>query len=178
MQSKSQLTNFENIEDKFANVVSSEEYQQLVNLFQKHDEIYVVANGGLHYVASHMATDISRLVESKHVYSFDSFGFITSSANDFGFDSIFERWIRNCVPKDKKSLLLGLSCSGKSKNILNVFEYVKSLDWDVFLISGKCPTVEVPNINLNAQHFHTVECICLMLFYEIIHSLGAKCPVI
>ena len=64
MQSKSQLTNFENIEDKFANVVSSEEYQQLVNLFQKHDEIYVVANGGLHYVASHMATDISRLVES------------------------------------------------------------------------------------------------------------------
>ena len=62
MHSKSQLTNFENIEDKFANVVSSEEYQQLVNLFQKHDEIYVVANGGLHYVASHMATDISRLV--------------------------------------------------------------------------------------------------------------------
>ena len=57
--------------------------------------------------------------------------------------------------KDKKSLLLGLSCSGKSKNILNVFEYVKSLDWDV-LISGKCPTVEFPNINLNAQHFHTV----------------------
>ena len=35
VQSKSQLTNFENIEEKFANVVISEEYKQLVNLFEK-----------------------------------------------------------------------------------------------------------------------------------------------
>ena len=76
-----------------------------------------------------MATDISRLVNSKHVHSFDSFGFITSSANDYGFDSIFKRWIENCVPKEKKSLLVGLSCSGTSKNIIKAFEYGKSLGY-------------------------------------------------
>ena len=68
------------------------EYKQLVNLCTKHSQIYVIANGGLHYVASHMATDMSRLLKDKYCYSFDSFGFITSSANDFGFDSIFEKW--------------------------------------------------------------------------------------
>ncbi len=129
MITKTQLTNFENIEEKFADVVSSAEYHHLISLFQKHEEIYVIANGGLHYVASHMATDISRLVNSKHVHSFDSFGFITSSANDYGFDSIFKRWIENCVPKEKKSLLVGLSCSGTSKNIINAFEYGKSLGY-------------------------------------------------
>ena len=163
---------------KFADVVNSKEYHQLISLFKKHEEIYVIANGGLHYVASHMATDISRLVESKHVHSFDSFGFITSSANDFGFESIFERWIQSCVPKDKKSLLVGLSCSGRSKNIIKAFEYGKTLNWDTFLISGKKPPIEIPHINLDAKHFHTVECFSLMLFYEIVHSLGGECPVI
>ena len=173
-----QLTNFENIEKKFEDVVLSSQYNELISLFKKHDEIYVIANGGLHYVASHMATDISRLVESKHVHSFDSFGFITSSANDFGFDSIFERWIKSCVSKERKSLLLGLSCSGSSKNILNAFDYAKTLDWDIFLVSGKPTKKEISNICINAEHFHTVECFCLMLFYEIIHSLGGKCPTI
>ena len=178
MITKTQLTNIENIEEKFADVVNSAEYYHLISLFQKHEEIYIIANGGLHYVASHMATDISRLVNSKHVHSFDSFGFITSSANDYGFDSIFKRWIENCVPKEKKSLLVGLSCSGTSKNIINAFEYGKSLGWDTFLVSGKQPKIEIPNINLDVKHFHTVECFCLMLFYEIIHSLGGDCPVI
>ena len=83
----SPLTNFENIEEMFSKAVQSDEYLNLVRLIQKHSQIYVIGNGGLHYVASHMATDMSRLLKEKYFYSFDSFGFITSSANDFGFDS-------------------------------------------------------------------------------------------
>ena len=100
------LVDFENIESKFQNVVASNDYDKLVNLLLKHSNIYVIANGGLHYVASHMATDISRLVPNKFCHSFDSFGFITSSANDFGFESIFERWLINCIPSDSPSLLI------------------------------------------------------------------------
>ena len=68
-----------------------------------------------HYVASHMATDIQDLYQISFVTSFDSFGFITSSANDFGFDSIFEMACY-CICPSEKSLLIGLSCSGSSKN--------------------------------------------------------------
>jgi len=170
------LTNFENLEEKFTTAVSSEKYKTLVSLCKKHSEIYVIANGGLHYVASHMATDMSRLLSNKYCYSFDSFGFITSSANDFGFDSIFERWLRNCVPKNNKSLVIGLSCSGKSKNILNAFEYAESIGWDYFFVTGKEPDPKFASLTINAKHFHTVETFCLMLFYELIHSLGGTCP--
>ena len=170
------LTNFENIEEKFSKAVQSDNYRNLVRLLEKHSQIYVIGNGGLHYVASHMATDMSRLLSSKYCYSFDSFGFITSSANDFGFDSIFERWLRNCVSKDQKALLIGLSCSGSSQNILNAFDYAKSIGWDTFFITGKAPTADVNSLTLNARHFHTVETFCLMLFYELIHSLGGVCP--
>ena len=171
------LTNFENLEEKFSRAVSSKEYKSLIRLFEKHEDIYLIGNGGLHYVASHMATDISRLVPNKYCHSFDSFGFITSSANDYSFDTIFERWIDICVnTSNKKGLIVGLSCSGTSKNIVNAFEYGKKIGWDVFLVAGRQTDLDVPHIEINAKHFHTVEVFCLMLFYEIIHSLGHTCP--
>ena len=63
MITKTQLTNFENIQDKFAHVVSSAEYHHLISLFQKHEEIYEIVNGRLHYVASHMATGYIKIGE-------------------------------------------------------------------------------------------------------------------
>ncbi len=170
------LTNFENLEAKFIEAVNSSSYKKLVDLCNKHSQIYVVANGGLHYVASHMATDMSRLLSDKYCYSFDSFGFITSSANDFGFDSIFERWISNCVPKNQKALVVGLSCSGRSQNVIKAFDYAKELGWDTFFITGKQSSPSYDSLCINARHFHTVETFCLMLFYELIHSLGGVCP--
>tara|TARA_Y100001968_G_C19451760_1_gene769164 strand:- start:5614 stop:6144 length:531 start_codon:yes stop_codon:yes gene_type:complete len=172
----SPLTNFENLEQKFAHAVTSEKYSLLIKLLEKHSQIYIIGNGGLHYVASHMATDMSRLLNNKYFYSFDSFGFITSSANDYGFDSIFERWLTNCVPNDNKALVIGLSCSGKSKNIINAFEYAKDIGWDIFFVTGKESSYEYDSLSIEAKHFHTVETFCLMLFYELIHSLGGSCP--
>ena len=171
-------TNFENLEEKFNKAVTSDSFKILISLFNKHDDIYVIGNGGLHYVASHMATDISRLVPNKYCHSFDSFGFITSSANDFGFDSIFERWLKNCVNSRNNGLILGLSCSGTSKNIINAFNYGKTIGWDSFLISGRPTKLDCPHIQIDAKHYHTVEAFSLMLFYEIIHALGYSCPTI
>jgi len=167
---------FENLEEKFSSSIHSSEFDELIRLFDKHNSIYVIGNGGLHYVASHMATDISRLVPGKYCHSFDSFGFITSSANDFGFDSIFERWLANCVDTSGPALLLGLSCSGTSKNIMQAFSFAQSIDWDCFLVTGKKPSLSVPYLTFNAKYFHTVETLSLMLFYEIIHRLDGNCP--
>jgi len=172
----SPIVNFENLEIKFQQAVNSDEFKKLISLCAKHSEIYVIGNGGLHYVASHMATDMSRLLPEKYCYSFDSFGFITSSANDFGFDYIFERWLRNCVPKNQKAILIGLSCSGNSKNIINAFDYAEELGWDTFFVTGKTPSANYNSLSINVKHFHTVEAFCLMLFYEMIHCLGGVCP--
>ena len=67
------LIQFENIEKKFENAVRSEDYSKLVEKVKKAERVYVIGNGGLHFVASHMATDMSRLIDNKSVYSFTSF---------------------------------------------------------------------------------------------------------
>ena len=87
------LIQFENIENKFEKAVTSESYYELVEKIKKANRIYVIGNGGLHFVASHMATDMSRLIENKAVYSFDSVGYITSNSNDHGFSEVFTRWL-------------------------------------------------------------------------------------
>ena len=48
---------------------------------------------------------------------------ITACANDLGFEKIFERNLS--ALGSKKDLLLAISTSGKSKNILNVLKYAK-----------------------------------------------------
>ena len=172
------ITDFENIDSKFSVAASSEQFSQLNSLISKHDNVYVIGNGGLHYVASHMACDMSRLIDNKYFHSFDSFGFITSSANDFGFDRIFDRWLSLCVSESKPALLIGLSCSGSSKNILNAFDYVKQQGWDTFYITGKQSSYDTPSLCFDCNHYHTVEALSLMLFYEMIHAQGFTCPVI
>ena len=68
-----------------------------------------------------MACDMSRLISNKSFFSFDSVGFITSNANDYGFDNIFTRWMETiALAQDYDStMVIGLSCSGRSKNVLN-----------------------------------------------------------
>ncbi|HAI16946.1 MAG TPA: hypothetical protein DCM10_02295, partial [Xanthomarina gelatinilytica] len=87
------MIDFENIEEKIKAAASSQEYKGLIFKVNQAKKIFLIGNGGLHYVASHMATDLSSLIPSKAVYSFDSVGFITSNANDHGYNQIFIRWL-------------------------------------------------------------------------------------
>ena len=45
------LTNFENLERKFNEAVTSESYSKLIELFKKHDDIYVIGNPSICVVA-------------------------------------------------------------------------------------------------------------------------------
>ena len=118
------IINFENIEEKCKKAFSSTEYDLLVDKINKSKKIFVIGNGGLHFVASHMATDMSRLISDKAVYSFDSVGFITSNSNDHGFDQAFVRWLETMasVEEPKDCLVIGLSCSGNSSNIIGAMK--------------------------------------------------------
>ncbi len=96
--------------------------------------IYTMGNGGHCNTASHMINDLAKHTVSSddktavvsHNLRFrtacfnDSMSFITGIGNDMGFDHIFSEQVINWVkPGD---IVLGVSGSGNSKNILNAFE--------------------------------------------------------
>ena len=47
------FADFENLSLKYQTALESDSYKILLDLFDRSQKIYVIANGGLHYVGSH-----------------------------------------------------------------------------------------------------------------------------
>ena len=172
---------FENIEKRCAEVTSTDEYKRLVQKVKKVKKIFLMGNGGLHFVSSHMATDLSRLIPNKAVYSFDSVGFITSNANDHGFEHMFVRWLETVatVEPPEECLMIGMSCSGNSANVINALHWSHDNGFETFMISGQESQVlrsKIDEVAFGCKFFHTVEVMCMILFYDLIHQAGSHCP--
>ena len=172
---------FENIEQKCVTAVNSQEYLSLIEKFIAVKKVFLVGNGGLHFVANHMATDLSRLVSNKAVYSFESVGFITSTSNDHGFENMFTRWLETValVEKPEECLIVGLSCSGNSSNVVKALQWGLDNNFSTFMISGQKSLAlnsQIEEMSLDCEYFHTVEVMCMMIMYDLIHRLGSHCP--
>jgi len=87
---------------------------------------------------------------------------LTAIANDFGFEHIFSRQIE-AIGK-KGDLLIAISTSGNSKNIINAINYASSNELNVVALTGKdggkinamdCITLKVPSNNVaRIQEMH------------------------
>lgn len=177
---------FENIEERFERTLTTEEWKQFVKDFKESDDIYIVANGGLWAVGNHAADDCTRLFAKagikKHISTLESQCLITSIANDYGYNNLFLRWLnlaKETGKLGKNPMIIALSCSGNSKNVISCLHWAKQHGFRNALISGQKSLVlpnNVNEVNLDCKYFHTVEVLTLILFYDLIHEVGAQCP--
>jgi len=176
------LTDFEGLEEIFRRTVASPEFKRLQEDFNKSRSIYMIGNGGNMAVASHGAADITRLTD-KAVYALDSQCIGTSIANDFGYDRMFTRWLEVYASANtSESLVIGLSGSGNSKNVLSALDWANNrFNFKCVLISGQKSRALVDGVNevcFDCKFFHTAEILSLMAVYELIHGTGNACPTI
>lgn len=66
---------------------------------------------------------------------------MTATANDLGYEHIFSRWLH--VVGEKGDLLVALSGSGTSKNIVNAIMTAKIIGMDVALITDYLQTMDM-----------------------------------
>ena len=179
---------FENIEQKYDNTLVSKEWKRFKKDFQDSEDIYIVANGGLWAVGNHAADDCTRLFAKagikKNISTMESQCLITSLANDYGWNNLFISWLdlqkKTGVMSDN-AMILGLSCSGNSKNVITCLHWAEKYGHKSALITGQPSQVtpkKVNQVNLDCKYFHTVEVLTLILFYDLIHACGAECPTI
>jgi len=101
--------------------------------------VFVVGNGGSAATASHMATDLmlgSGLVNPplRVIALTDNQAIITATGNDLSFDHIFSRQLRHLAkPED---LLIAVSASGNSPNVLACVEAAKELGLTTVAFTG------------------------------------------
>jgi D-sedoheptulose 7-phosphate isomerase len=93
--------------------------------------VFVCGNGGSASIASHMVVDIVKGASYKHKARFkmialtDSVATIMAYANDVDYDCVFVEQLRNFVQKG--DVLLAISGSGNSRNVLKAVEYANSV---------------------------------------------------
>ena len=102
---------------------------RVMEAYQAEGTIYVFGNGGSASTASHMVNDfnkgISEYVDKKFrlVCLNDNVSTLMSIANDISYDEVFRFQLRNKLkPND---LVVGISGSGNSKNVVNAISYAK-----------------------------------------------------
>jgi len=98
----------------------------------KGGKIMFCGNGGSAADAQHLATEF--VIRLSHDLKRPAIGAIalttdpsmmTAGANDIGFENVFARWIEGIGRKN--DVLVGISTSGNSKNVINAFAKAKDM---------------------------------------------------
>ena len=106
----------------------------------KKGRIYICGNGGSAATASHFQNDFNKGVSEYIEVPFrfhclnDNVATLMAIANDIGYDEVFRFQLRgNLEPND---LLVAISGSGNSKNVLNVVDYAKAQGCKIIGLTG------------------------------------------
>ena len=179
------MLNFENLGDRFISVTQSEEWNELQEKFNNANDIYVLGHGGNLAVADHAATDITRLSNgTKNAMCPSSAVVATSLINDTSFDQWMVSWLQQRTStrtksQMKKSLVLGVSSSGKSVDIIKALQWASSMGMQVAVFTSfELPEKvdKLTQVVLGASYYHTAEVLTLLLTYELTHGSGKVCP--
>jgi D-sedoheptulose 7-phosphate isomerase len=101
----------------------------MVDALKKGNYIYFCGNGGSAADAQHLAAELSgRFYTNRHALRAEALhcntSYLTAVANDYSFDMIYARLIEGIG--DAGDILVGLSTSGNSENIIKAFDVAKS----------------------------------------------------
>ena len=120
-----------------ANIKSAAEI--LIETFQKGGRVFSCGNGGSMCDAMHFAEELTgRYRKNRRGYpalSISDPSHLTCTANDFGYEYVFSRYLESHGKGG--DCLLALSTSGKSPNVLQAITVARSLGIKVIGLTGK-----------------------------------------
>jgi len=103
--------------------------QVLLSARKNGKTIYFIGNGGSAATGTHMVNDLSIGLKLRDIKNLnieclsDNSAVCTAIANDIGYENIFYAQLKDKITQN--DMLIAISCSGNSKNIIKAVDYVK-----------------------------------------------------
>ena len=151
-------------------------FKKVTYLIKNHsakNKIIICGNGGSSSIASHIATDMTKILNKKTL-TFADDNLITCYANDYGY----ENWILELmkVNLESKDLVILISSSGMSKNIINAAKFIKSNKNKLITLTGfsknnKLKKYGDVNVWVDSKKYNIVEMVHHIFLVAIIDSL-------
>lgn len=105
-------------------------------LRKKHGAVYLIGNGASASMASHFAADLAKNARL-HTEVFSDLSLITAITNDMGYEHVFSEPLRR---RGKRGdMLVAISSSGRSPNILRAVATARRLGLTVVTLSAMSP---------------------------------------
>lgn len=108
--------------------------------YEREATIYIFGNGGSATTASHYVGDFNKGISESKEKKFnlvclnDNTPMLTAVANDISYDEVFRFPLKNKLkPTD---LIIAISGSGNSRNVINAVEYARQIGTPVIGITG------------------------------------------
>lgn len=114
--------------------------QAIWEAYEREATIYIFGNGGSAATASHYVCDFNKGISENKEKKFnfvclnDNYPQIMAIANDISYDEVFRFQLKNKLKPD--DLVIGISGSGNSKNVILAVEYAKEIGTSVVGITG------------------------------------------
>lgn len=125
ISTKQLIYNNENLKERISDSV-----ELISNTFKKGNKVFFCGNGGSAADAQHLAAEFSgrfykdrRSLPSEALHCNTSY--LTAVGNDYSFDLIYSRLLEGIATKG--DVLIGITTSGNSQNILNAFLQAKKM---------------------------------------------------
>jgi D-sedoheptulose 7-phosphate isomerase len=111
----------------------------IVNAFEKGNKVLFCGNGGSASDAQHLAAEFSgRFYTDRDALPAEALhcntSYITAVANDYSYEVIYSRLVKGVG--NEGDILVGLSTSGNSKNIVKAFEVAKEKGMTTIAFTG------------------------------------------
>lgn len=137
IEAKQLLDHFINDEKNLEKIAQAGDL--LVQVFKNGGTAFSCGNGGSMCDAIHFAEELTGKFRDERMalpaIAISDSGYLSCVGNDYGYDEIFARFISGVAKKG--DVLLAISTSGNSKNILRAAEVAKSKGVFVIGLTGK-----------------------------------------
>ena len=131
---------FKNYLDKFSELLIDCDHQKFLQIAKllkdtkkNKNKVILVGNGGSAAMASHVSVDLTKMCNIRGI-NFNEADLLTCFSNDYGY----ENWVQKALSfyADKGDLLICISSSGESKNIINGAVFAKKIGCKVVTLTG------------------------------------------
>jgi len=137
---KSYIESLKSFLDNIDENIVEQIVEQIEIVSKNKSRFYVIGNGGSSATASHWANDFAIGLKRRDLLTIDMVSIgdnaaVTSAiANDVGYENIFYMQLKDVLkPND---VVLAISCSGNSPNIVKAVEYAKEIGSTIIGASG------------------------------------------
>ena len=139
-------------------------------------KVIILGNGGSASIASHVSVDLTKNAKVRSI-NFNEADLLTCFSNDYGYKKVFSKSLEFYA--DKGDLVILISSSGKSKNMLEAAKICKKKGLFLCTFTGfskSNPLKKMGNVNLwvNSKGYNIVENIHQIWLLSIVDRIIGK----